>query len=396
MKVLMFGWEFPPNNTGGLGTACYGLTKALSQLGVEITLVLPTTENVNADFLKLRGANVKVRGIRSSLTPYTTSESYGRQYSNSTLYGQSLIEEVQRYAKAAEKIALEEDFDVIHCHEWLTFEAGIRAKNATGKPMIAHVHATEFDRTGGNGANYHVYCSEKNGLEQADAVIAVSKYTKEKIIQQYGIESEKIDVVHNAVEKMQSQANFDSAIKKYSKIVLFLGRITLQKGPDYFLYTAKKVLGAEPNVRFVIAGTGDMEPFIINKAIELGIHDKVIFTGFLKGDDIDRIYKMADVYVMPSVSEPFGITALEAIKNGTPVILSKNSGVSELIMHCLKVDFWDINQLANKIIAVLRYKELQELMSANAGKELLKINWKNSAKKCISVYNKVLLMQARI
>ncbi len=396
MKVLMFGWEFPPNNTGGLGTACYGLSKALSQLGVEITLVLPTAENINADFLRVIGANVKIRGIKSSLKPYVSAENYRRQYSNSSLYGQSLIEEVERYAEEAEKIALEEEFDVIHCHEWLTFEAGIRAKNATGKPLVAHVHATEFDRTGGLGANPYVQHAEKNGMEQADAVIAVSNYTKQKIIQQYDIEEEKIHIVHNAVEKNKNQANYDFAIKKHSKIVLFLGRITLQKGPDYFLYTAKKVLEAEQNVMFVIAGTGDMEPFIINKAIEMGIHDKVIFTGFLKGEDIDKVYRMANVYVMPSVSEPFGITALEAIRNGTPVILSKNSGVSELIVHCLKVDFWDINQLANKIIAVLRYRELPKLMVENAKKELAKINWINPAKKCLGIYNKVLSMQARV
>lgn len=387
----MFGWEFPPNNTGGLGTACYGLTKALSRLGIEITLVLPTAENVCPDFLKVRGTNMKVRKIVSSLTPYMSPSQYSTVYhSKNQLYGRTLIDEVMRYSEAAESIALEEDFDVIHCHDWLTYEAGIRAKMLTGKPLIAHVHATEFDRTGGLSVNQLVYDVERRGMEHADAIIAVSNYTKNKIIQHYGITPEKIIVVHNAVDKESSVQNLNFALKNHSKIVLFLGRVTLQKGPDYFLYAARKVLDVENNTKFVMAGTGDMEPYIIGKAIEMGMHDKVIFTGFLKGEQIDMIYRMADVYVMPSVSEPFGITALEAIKNGTPIIISKNSGVSEIVTHCLKVDFWDINQLANKIVGVLRYKELPEMMSQNAGKELTRITWENSAVKCARLYNDLL------
>ncbi|MBI2142192.1 glycosyltransferase family 4 protein [Candidatus Woesearchaeota archaeon] len=393
MKVLMFGWEFPPQSTGGLGTACYGLTKALSRLGAEITLVLPTTEGTSSEFLKLIGANARVREIKTPMRPYMTSHQYSSMHGRSALYGHTLFEEVSRYADAAEKIAKEESFDVIHCHDWLTFEAGVRAKKVSGKPLVVHVHATEFDRTGGLSINQHVYDIERKGIHAADAVVAVSNYTKGKISSHYGISPEKVAVVHNAAErhwKEDARQPEQFGIKSHSKIVLFLGRITLQKGPDYFIYAAKRILELEPDTRFVITGSGDMEGFIINKAAELGIADKVLFTGFLKGDDVSRAYRMADVYVMPSVSEPFGITALEAINSGTPVIISRNAGVSEVISHCLKVDFWDINQLANKIIGVLRYKELAEELQANAEGETAKISWLNSAQKCLNIYSTLL------
>ncbi|MBI4438643.1 glycosyltransferase family 4 protein [Candidatus Woesearchaeota archaeon] len=388
MKVLMFGWEFPPQSTGGLGTACYGLTKALSHLGVSITLVLPTAENINADFLKVVGANVRVKAIKSSLRPYVSAQHYSKSYRKSTLYGRSLFEEVKRYAEAAGEIAAEEDFDIIHCHDWLTFEAGLAAKKVSGKPLIVHVHATEFDRTGGLGVNQHVYDSERKGMEKADYVISVSRYTKNKIVSHYGISPDKVHVVHNAVEKTPMRQLEEFALKKHNKIVLFLGRITLQKGPDYFLYAARKVLDVEPSAKFVISGSGDMEEFIIHKAAEMGMSQSVLFTGFLTGKDVERAYQLADVYVMPSVSEPFGITALEAMHSKTPVIVSKNSGVSEVATHCLKVDFWDTDQLANKIIGVLRYNPLRQTMTENAETELLRISWINSAKKCVELYNK--------
>ncbi|MBI2574694.1 glycosyltransferase family 4 protein [Candidatus Woesearchaeota archaeon] len=393
MKVLMFGWEFPPQSTGGLGTACYGLTKALSSLGAEITLVLPTTEGTSSEFLKLVGANARVREIKTPMRPYMTSQQYSSRHGRSSLYGQTLFEEVSRYAEAAEQIAREESFDVIHCHDWLTYEAGIRAKKVSSKPLVVHVHATELDRTGGLSVNRHVYDIERKGMHAADAVVAVSNYTKGKITSHYGVSPEKVAVVHNAAERQEQGASYrpeQFGIKSHSKIVLFLGRITLQKGPDYFIYAAKRILELEPDTRFVIAGSGDMEEFIINKAAELGIADKVLFTGFLKGDDVKRVYRMADVYVMPSVSEPFGITALEAINSGTPVIISKNSGVSEVISHCLKVDFWDTNQLSNKIIGVLRYRELAEELQANAESEMGKVSWLNSAQKCLDVYSSLL------
>ena len=353
MKVLMFGWEYPPLSSGGLGTACYGLTKSLSKKGVEITFVLPYSFDAdNADFVKLVSAgNIKIRKIASALQPYMSSQEYKKSLGKKQspkIYGSTLFDEVYRYTLAAEKIAEEEDFDVIHCHDWMTFGAGIRAKRKKNKPLVLHVHATEHDRTGGHLVNQHVYDLERSGMHKADRIIAVSNFTKNKIMAHYGIPSEKIRVVHNAVDFSQHYHDENFEIKKTDKVVLFLGRITLQKGPDYFVYAAKKVLEHEKNVKFVIAGTGDMEPFIIEKAAELGIADKVLFAGFLSQDDVERAYKMADIYVMPSVSEPFGITALEAMKNKAPVIVSKQSGVSEVVRHCLKVDFWDVNELISK------------------------------------------------
>ena len=400
MKVLMFGWEFPPLSSGGLGTACYGLTKSLSRKGVEIIFVLPSAAEINnADFVKFRSANnivdFKIKKIPSALMPYMNSESYsrfaGRQSANiSKIYGSTLLDEVYRYSIAAEKIAEEEDFDVIHCHDWMTFGAGIRAKKKKSKPLILHVHSTENDRTGGHKVNQYVYDLERAGMNKADKVIAVSNFTKNKIQTHYGIPSEKIAVVHNAVDFSQHYYEEEMHLKGPDKTVLFLGRITLQKGPEYFVYAAKKVLEHEKNVKFIIAGTGDMEPFVIEKAAELGISSRVLFAGFLNQEEVERAYKMADIYVMPSVSEPFGITALEAMKNRTAAIVSKQSGVSEVIKHCLKVDFWDIDDLSSKVISLLRYKPLQDTLKDNGYFEVKKFNWDIPAEKCINIYNELI------
>jgi glycosyltransferase involved in cell wall biosynthesis len=321
-----------------------------------------------------------------------TSEEYDQEVLQQTegkgapkIYGKNLFQEVERYAKKAELIAQSEDYDVIHAHDWMTYKAGMRAKMISKKPLVVHVHATEFDRTGGLGVNQAVYDIEREGMHAADAIVAVSKFTKDKIVEHYGVTPDKIHVVHNAVE----QRDINELKKKGDKIVLFLGRITLQKGPDYFLYAAKRALEADPHIKFVIAGKGDMSPFIIEKAAELGISDKILFAGFLRGPDIDRAYRMADLYVMPSVSEPFGITPLESMSNGTPVLISKQSGVSEVISNCLKVDFWDVDDIANKMVSVLRYDILQESLTENGHFEVKKFNWDDSARKCISVYNKV-------
>ncbi|MBI2144649.1 glycosyltransferase family 4 protein [Candidatus Woesearchaeota archaeon] len=397
----MFGWEFPPLNTGGLGTACYGLTKGLSKNGVSIVLVLPQasagTEKISS--VKIRAvniANVRIKPVKSAMSAYMSPTEYERYMlknkGRKPIYGQNLFEEVERFARQAAIIAREElaeGFDIIHAHDWMTYKAGLAAKRVSGKPLVVHVHATEFDRTGGLGANEHVYMIEKEGMERADAVIAVSNYTKQKIMEHYGIPSGKISVVHNAIDKDEMP---DVRVEKNSseKTVLFLGRITLQKGPDYFVMAAKRALEAEPDTRFIIAGSGDMEPRIIEKTAELGIANKVLFAGFLHDEDVHKAYRMADLYVMPSVSEPFGITPLEAVMNRTPAIVSRQSGVKEVLSHCLQVDFWDIDQMANKIVAALRYKELHSELRRNGYDEASKLSWSGSAQKCIGVYNLLL------
>lgn len=388
VHVLMFGWEFPPYSSGGLGTACYGLTKSIAKKGVKITFVLPYFPG-EIDFLDIVSTNVTFKRVDSPLRPYLSAARYSvlkEKGGAPTMYGESLFDEVFRYGEEAKRIASETDFDVIHCHDWMTFMAGIFSKQLKHKPLIVHIHSTEFDRTGGNGVNQYVYDIERFGMEQADMVIAVSGFTKKMIMQHYGIPEWKIKVVHNAVD---SKEQLSEHIQRRQKTVLFLGRITLQKGPDYFLYAAKKVLEYDPDVRFIVAGKGDMERFIIEKSAELGISKNVLFSGFLKGKEIDRAYRMADLYVMPSVSEPFGITALEAIQAGTPVLISKQSGVSEVILHALKADFWDVNDLANKILAVLKYRTLSHVMSEHASQEIQKFSWDTPAGKCIDIYNQL-------
>ncbi len=405
----MFGWEFPPFISGGLGTACYGLTKGLTSHDVNVTFVLPKSNkstdgysgHVNmliAGNIELDDEKLKIIQLNSVLVPYISSEQYDEIIKSAkrikqaemnaadAVYGKNLFEEVHRYAEKAKIIAEIENFDLIHAHDWMTYPAAIQAKKATKKPLVVHIHATEFDRTGGH-PNQHVYDIERQGFHVADHIIAVSNFTKSMLTKHYAVPPDKVSVVHNGIDLGQKK-NFN--INKNENIVLFLGRITLQKGPEYFLYAAKRVLEKEDNVKFVVAGSGDMEKRMIELSAELGIAKNVLFTGFLRGDDIDRVYSMADLYVMPSVSEPFGITPLEAIKNNTPVLISKTSGVSEVINHCLKVDFWDIDQMSNKIIATLRYKELQEEMVKNSSNEIRNLTWENAARKCINIYNKLL------
>ncbi len=397
LKVLMFGWEFPPHNSGGLGTACFGLTKALSQEAADVVFVLPKKVPVHTRHAKLVFANeksIKIRHVNSILYPYITSERYSDEVRNlkDEVYGLSLMEEVRRYAKKAGAIAVSENCDIIHAHDWLAFPSGIEAKRATGKPLVVHVHATEFDRTGGAGVNSEVYAIEKRGLEEADAIIAVSDWTKNTLISKYGIPQEKIEVVHNGIDADEHKKAFsriEGLRRSGNKIVLFVGRITLQKGPDYFIRAAKRVLEYRPNTLFVVSGSGDMERQMIRQAADSGIGDKVIFAGFLRGEELNAVYRSADLYVMPSVSEPFGITPLESLANGTPVLISKQSGVSEVLTHCLKTDFWDTEDMADKIISVLDHRPLYEMLRENGGREVEKNNWKNAAMKCLAVYQRL-------
>lgn len=392
----MYGWEFPPHNSGGLGTACYGLTKSLSKFGTQITFVLPYSQKeFNPGFIKIispEKSTFKKIKINSPLVGYMSFEQYqesvksGKKQTN--IYGPDLFAEVERYAQLASIIAQKESHDLIHAHDWMTYPAGLKAKQISGKPLIIHVHATEFDRTGGHGVNQHVYHIEKSGMEQADHIIAVSNFTKNKIIQHYHIPPEKITVVHNAVDFTNFQSSQDFKINKKDKVVLFLGRITIQKGPDWFIYLAKRILDYDPNYKFIVVGSGDMEGKIIEKAAELDLADKIIFTGFLRGSELDQIYQMADLYVMPSISEPFGITPLEAMRNNTPCLISKQSGVSEVLHHCLKADFWDINKMADQIISILKYPEGYHHLKENTAQEIKKFNWDEPAQKCLSLYKK--------
>lgn len=402
MKVLMFGWEFPPFNSGGLGTACFGLAKALSSNGVELIFVLPKTLNVKSDQFKIRfaekGFKITIRSLDYLLKPYINSTIYKEQQIEKPkgIYGQDLFAEIERYGANARILAKEYNFDIIHAHDWMSFKAGIGAKQVSGKPLIVHIHSTEIDRTGGGDINPEIFRIEKEGMEIADSIIAVSKLTKDILVNSYGIAPEKIHVVHNGIDIYEYPPidTDDAAIVKLkeggNKIVLFVGRITLQKGPDYFLKAAKKVLEFYSDVYFVITGSGDMERSIINEAAALGISDRVLFAGFLRGEELNRIYRSADLFVMSSVSEPFGITALESVVNGTPVLVSKQSGVREVLTHVLTVDFWNVDEMANQILAVLNYDSLKLTLRTNGLEQVKNINWAAAAKKCVDIYYSVL------
>lgn len=396
----MFGWEFPPHNSGGLGTACYGLTKALSRADVRVTFVLPKKlEGLSHEFLKIVFANIrniKVRSVTSLLHPYISTEQYDehlRTAPEHEIYGLNLFDEVRRYGLQARIIAAEEPHDVIHAHDWLSFRAGIEAKRVSGKPLIVHVHATEFDRTGGH-PNQYIYEEERRGMHAADCIIAVSQHTKDMIVEHYGIPHDKVSVVHNGIDTDDHRRELPPVLehvrKQGQKIVLFVGRITIQKGPDYFIKVARRVLEYDPNVLFVMSGAGDMEHQIIRLAADMGLGDKVVFAGFVRGEELMKLYRAADLYVMPSISEPFGITALEALANGTPILVSKQSGVAEVLTHALKSDFWDIDDMADKILNVVGSKGLHDTLGEFGSKDVEHVTWETAAGKCEAVYNKIL------
>jgi glycosyltransferase involved in cell wall biosynthesis len=296
---------------------------------------------------------------------------------------------VQRYAALASEIARQESFDVVHAHDWMTFPAGLAVAGIKGVPLVVHVHSTEFDRSGLH-VDQRIYDIERRGMHGAIKVIAVSTLTKNIVTQHYGVDPAKVEVVYNAIEVNGAYDEEKYKIHKDEKIVLFLGRITQQKGPEYFLAAAKKVLEVMDNVKFVMAGSGDMIRRTIEMAASMGIGHKVLFTGFLRGNDVEKVFKMADLYVMPSVSEPFGIAPLEAMAHDVPVIISKQSGVSEVVANALKVDFWDINEMANKIVAVLRHPPLATTMRQHGSFEIRKMSWSDAARACVNVYGQAI------
>jgi glycosyltransferase involved in cell wall biosynthesis len=506
MRVLMLGWEFPPFIAGGLGTACYGLTKALDRLGQEVIFVLPraidrvhtgagagghaahvkllspepraaesssrrvesfgigsrTVKRNGADFAgqglppdfepgasiegfehtvfrsvpasffspypggmvdawegsgrhwmdllnALAGVGVREPGaaghappvlreaaaiagalggtVRESAMPGVVDPSGGRGAGGGPAYDGDMMIAVERYARLVVAMCRNERFDVIHAHDWMTFPAGIALSQVAGRPLVVHVHSTEFDRAGEN-VNQQVYDIERRGMHASTRVIAVSELTRSICLQRYGVEGSKVEVVYNGIDTEQHQPTSEDTIQPQDKIVLFLGRITMQKGPEYFIRAAKRVLERVKDVKFVVAGSGDMALRMIDEAAHLGIGHKVLFTGFLRGKDVDRVFQMADVYVMPSVSEPFGIAPLEAMRNDVPVIISKQSGVSEVLTHALKVDFWDIDEMANKIVAVLRHEPLGRTLREHGAFEVRKLTWDGAAARCTQIYER--------
>ena len=397
----MFGWELPPFNSGGLGVACFGLTKALAARGAKVIFVLPKRLPITAGHLELVFADdgIDYLVVDSPLSPYLSSGSYDDVYGaldakKRQLYGANLFQEVERFAHLSRAIAARERFDVIHAHDWLTFGSGVAAKEVSGKPLVVHVHATEFDRTGGHNINEHVYGKERWGMEYADRVATVSGFTKDIVTKRYGINPDKVDVVHNGVEMNEgprkSAGETALAFKEHGySVVSFVGRLTIQKGADYFLRTAQRVLEVNPRVIFIVSGSGDMERQLIAEASYMGIGDKVIFTGFLRGEELAEVYRASDLYIMPSVSEPFGITPLEALMEGVPVLISKQSGVSEVLNHALKVDFWDVEEMANKILGVLAYPPLKNTLGEYGNEEARGVTWDKAAEKCLSIYGKL-------
>lgn len=425
----MFGWEFPPHIAGGLGTACYGMTRGLARNGVEVVFVMPRAYGdedqrfvrvVNASDVETIGTRdhefseellekVSFIHIDSNMLPYISPEEYAayhdefvrsgrthewtdvwkQRYTFSGKYGANLMEEVARYAMVAAQVAkdLEGQFDVIHAHDWLTYFAGIAAKRVSGKPLVVHMHATEFDRSGEN-INRRVYAIEKAGMQAADRVIAVSELTRRIVIGKYGILADKVVTVHNAVRFGESEeAAPERAVK--DKVVTFLGRITYQKGPDYFVEAAAKVLQRVSDVRFVMAGSGDLMNHVVRRVAQLGIADRFHFTGFLKGGEVQRMFRLSDVYVMPSVSEPFGISPLEAMRSGVPVIISRQSGVAEGLDYAIKVNYWDVDALADAIYGLLTYPALGRMFASKGLEEVTGLKWTNAAAKIKTVYETV-------
>ena len=429
MRVLMFGWEFPPHIAGGLGTACYGIVKGLAHNGVQTMFVMPSAsgdeDRSAADIINASEIPVEVSSIMNvddfldkvqfvhigtNMVPYLDpaefhslveedrkrqvrdfSIHYGQTYKFSGKYGSNLMEEVARYAMVGGTIAMTHkgDFDVIHAHDWLTYMAGIAAKRLSGKPLVVHVHATSFDRSSDNNIDTRVYDIEKRGMEAADRVITVSDLTRNIVITKYGIDPSKVVTVHNAVDfSGRSEIQVERGVKE--KVVTFLGRITFQKGPEYFIEAAAKVLKKCKNVRFVMAGSGDMMNRSIRQVARLGISDRFHFTGFLRGAEVQKMFALSDVYVMPSVSEPFGISPLEAMRSGVPSVISRQSGAAEVLKYAFKVDFWDVDAMADEIYALLQYPALADFASKYGYDEVNTLKWNNAAAKIKSVYESVI------
>ena len=375
MRVLMFGWEFPPFQAGGLATATLGLVKGLLAQGIEVTLVVPfAASSSDIPNLRLVSAGQPRPGLRavrvdSPLQPYTGPAEYrvlaeGRAgTAGVAVYGGDLFAEVDRYAGIAELIAAEEPHDLIDTHDWITFEAGRRARAISGRPLVAHIHATEYDRCGGSG-HPEIHQREAAGMLAADRVISNSRMLKRQVVERYGIPGHRIDVVHFGIDVDESSSEPEPlALAGGRPTVLFLGRVTRQKGPEYFVEVARRVADHVPDAQFLLAGTGDLLPRVIERAAELELEDRFHFAGAVQGPEVDRLYRAADVCVMPSVSEPLGLVALESLRNGTPCVIPRESGVAEVLRHAFRADFWDVDEMANQVVGLLSHEPLWRELS---------------------------------
>ena len=418
MKVLMFGWEFPPHILGGLGTASYGLTKGMSQQeDMEITFCIPRPwGDEDQSFLRIIGMNSTpvvwrdvnwdyVQGrVGSYMNPQLYYDLRDHIYADfnylntndlgciefSGRYPANLHEEINNYSIVAGVVARQQEFEIIHSHDWLTYPAGIHAKQVSGKPLVIHVHATDFDRSRGN-VNPTVYAIEKNGMDNADHIMCVSELTRQTVINKYFQDPRKVSTVHNAVSPLSQEIQDIVPQKKPNeKVVTFLGRITMQKGPEYFVEAAAMVLHRTRNIRFVMAGSGDMMDQMIRLVAERGIADRFHFPGFQRGRQVYEAYKNSDVFVMPSVSEPFGIAPLEAMQCGTPSIISKQSGCGEILDKVIKTDYWDIYAMADAIYSICTNPSLFEYLQVEGKKEVDGITWEKVGLRISALYENVL------
>jgi len=401
MKVLTFGWDFPPTRNGGLGVACYGLTRELVDAGIDVVFVLPKVQETigNAKF-RFAGQEKRVRAYEVSLgqVPYQQADSYVDSIIGYEVDGtpkwirRTILEEVRYFAECAAEIALSEDFHIIHAHDWTSYLAGVKAKIVSGKPLILHVHATSFDQAASHNVDPSIYAIEYEAFKMADVIVAVSEYTKRIIVNRHHVPQEKVVVVHNGCDTFDPVRHEPTltALKAQGKrIVLYHGRITIQKGVDYFVKAAKRVVDYDPSIVFVISGWGDMTTQIIEQVGQMGLTGHVIFAGSLWEQDRDRMYQSVDLVVMPSVSEPFGLVPLEAIQHGTPSLISKQSGVGEVLTHVLKVDFWDVDEMANQIIATMRYDTLRQQLRTEGRREINNLSWRNAAQKVVQLYRRL-------
>lgn len=413
----MFGWEFPPHILGGLGTASYGLTRGMARAGnIDITFVIPKPfGDEDRSFAKIIGASqvpvawrdVSREYVESRIGKVMAPDEYfclrDKIYADfnymrtndlgciefSGRYPDNLLEEINNYSIMAGVVARAEEFDIIHSHDWLTYPAGIHAKQVTGKPLVIHVHATDYDRSRGN-VNPTVFSIERDGMLNSDHIITVSNLTRRTVIEKYGISPDKVTTVHNAVVPLSPELVNIETEKPKEKVVTFLGRITMQKGPEYFVETAVKVLKLDHNVRFVMAGSGDMMEKMIRLVADRGISDRFHFPGFQKGDEVYKMLKASDVYMMPSVSEPFGISPLEAMQMGVPSIISKQSGCAEILTNVVKTDYWDIDAMADAVYSILNYPAMYRQLREDGLEEVAGITWEKAGQKVIDIYNRVL------